>query len=154
MLFRSFVPNERIFMKGEWQFAGPLARTFVEFHRYTAISYKMPLVDLLVGAAHLVAEYNGIERASHVRDKLTWLITYAETLRALTEQAAAKGQMDAAGVFVPDPMLVNMAKLHFADNLHRALGYVQDLSGGLLVDRKSTRLNSSHSQQSRMPSSA
>ena len=51
-------------MKGEWQFAGPLARTFVEFHRYTAISYKMPLVDLLVGAAHLVAEYNGIERAS------------------------------------------------------------------------------------------
>jgi aromatic ring hydroxylase len=128
-----FVPNERIFMKGEWQYAGPLARTFVEFHRYTAISYKLPLVDLLCGAAHLMAEYNGIERASHVREKLTWLITYAETLRALIRQAAQQGAMDASGLFVPDPLLVNMAKLHFADNLHRAMGIVQDLSGGLLV---------------------
>ncbi len=128
-----FVPNDRIFMKGEWQFAGPLARTFVEFHRYTAISYKLPLVDLLCGAAHQIAEYNGIERASHVRDKLTWLITYAETLRALTEHAAQKGAMHPAGLFVPNTMLVNMAKLHFAENLHKAMGIVQDLAGGLLV---------------------
>lgn len=128
-----FVPNDRIFLRGEWQFAGPLARTFVEFHRYTAISYKLPLVDLLCGAAHQIAEYNGIERASHVRDKLTWLITYAETLRALTEQAALKGSLHPAGLFVPNTLLVNMAKLHFAENLHRALGIVQDLAGGLLV---------------------
>ena len=128
-----FVPNERVFMKGEWQFAGPLARTFVEFHRFTAISYKLPLVDLLCGAAHLIAEYNGIDRAGHVRDKLTWLITYAETLRALTVQAARQGRLDPGGLFVPDPLLVNMAKLHFAENLHKAMGYVQDLSGGLLV---------------------
>ena len=33
-------------------------------------------------------------------------------------------------------------------------GYVTRIFGGVLIDRKSTRLNSSHSQQSRMPSSA
>jgi len=80
-----FVPKERVFMDGEWQFAGPLARTFVEFIAFTAISYKLPLLDLLVGSALLIAEQNGIERAGHVREKLTWLISYAETVRMLHE---------------------------------------------------------------------
>jgi aromatic ring hydroxylase len=57
-----------VFLKGEWRYAGPLALTFVEFHRFTAISYKLQLVDLLVGSARLIA--------------------YAETLRALIRQAA------------------------------------------------------------------
>ena len=35
-----FVPNDRVFLNGEWQFAGALAKTFVEFHRFTAISYS------------------------------------------------------------------------------------------------------------------
>ena len=77
-----FVPQERVFLAGEWQFAGPLALTFVEFHRFTAVSYKLPLVDALVGTALLLAEYNGVARAGHVRDKLAWLIAYAEGLRA------------------------------------------------------------------------
>src|SRR5438552_1966845 len=51
-----FVPNERIFMNGEWQFAGLLAKTFVEFHRFTAVSYKLPLLDLLAGSALLIAK--------------------------------------------------------------------------------------------------
>ena len=71
-----FVPNERVFMNGEWQFAGPLAKTFVEFHRFTAISYKLPLLDLLAGSALLIAEQNGIDKASHVREKLTILREY------------------------------------------------------------------------------
>src|SRR5579859_2961310 len=79
-----FVPWERVFLAGEWQMAGPLAIGFVDYHRLTAISYKLPLVDLLVGAAFCMAEYNGIDKAGHVRDKLIWLISYAETLRALT----------------------------------------------------------------------
>lgn len=128
-----FVPKERVFMQGEWQYAGPLARGFVEFHRFTAISYKLPLVDLLVGAAHLIAEYNGIQRAGHVREKLTWLIGYAETLRALTRQAALQCSLQPPGLAVPNTMLVNLAKLHFAEHYHHAIGLVQDLSGGLLV---------------------
>lgn len=127
-----FVPNDRIFLKGESQFAGPYALTFVEFHRFTAISYKIPLVDLLVGAAQLVAEMNGIERAPHVRDKITWLIAYAETLKALIRQAALDCKY-VDGVAVPKTMIVNMAKYHFAHNFHEAYQHVQDLAGGLLV---------------------
>ncbi|MBK9613259.1 4-hydroxyphenylacetate 3-hydroxylase C-terminal domain-containing protein [Candidatus Amarobacter glycogenicus] len=64
---------------------------FVEYHRFTAVSYKLPLVDALIGSALLMADMNGIAKAAHVRDKMIWLISYAETLRALTEMAAIRG---------------------------------------------------------------
>lgn len=128
-----FVPWERVFMAGEHDFAGPLALGFVEYHRFTAVSYKLPLVDALVGSALLMAEMNGIAKAAHVRDKLIWLISYAETVRALTEMAAIRGRGDEHGIFAPDALTTNMAKYHFAHHYHEALQHVQDVAGGMLV---------------------
>jgi aromatic ring hydroxylase len=127
------VPHDRVFLKGEWEFAGELAKTFVEFHRFTAISYKLPLVDSLVGAALLMAEYNGLERVKHVQEKLAKLTGYAETLRALLRLAALDAETGPLGIAVPKPLLVNMAKLHFATNYHQMLAYVQDITGGLIA---------------------
>ena len=128
-----FVPWERVFLAGEPEFAGPVALSFVEHHRFTAISYKLPLVDALVGSAMLMADLNGIAKAGHARDKVTQLISYAETLRGLTHYAALRGTTREAGVMAPDPMYVNMAKYHFAHGYHEAVRHVQDLAGGALV---------------------
>ena len=128
-----FVPWDRVLLAGEYEFAGPLALAFVEHHRFTAISYKLPLVDAFVGAALLMAEMNGIAKAGHVRDKLTQLISYAETLRGLTHYAAIRGRPREAGVAAPDPLYVNMAKYHFAHGYHEAVRHVQDIAGGALV---------------------
>src|SRR5208282_5746068 len=127
-----FVPWNRVFLKGEWAMAGHLAKTFVDFHRFTAISYKLPLVDLLLGSAELMADYNGVTKASHVRDKITWLVAYAETLRALVKMAALECSMR-NGIAVPSVLISNMAKWHFAQHYHDALFRVQDIAGGLLV---------------------
>ena len=49
----------------------------------------------------------------------------------------------------------DIAGLSFEDALKELEGIVSQLERGQVkLDRKSTRLNSSHSQQSRMPSSA
>ena len=128
-----FVPKERIFLQGEWQFAGPLALSFVEYHRLTAISYKLPFLDLLAGAGRLMAEYNGIEKAAHVKEKLFWLASYAETTRALTHMACMKARPTDLDMVIPDPPTVNIAKHHFAADFHQALAHVQDLAGGILV---------------------
>jgi aromatic ring hydroxylase len=128
-----FVPWDRVFMAGEHDFAAPLALGFVEYHRFTAISYKLPLVDALIGSALLMADMNGISRAAHVREKIVWLISYAETLRALTEMAAMRAKGDEFGQFVPDQLTTNMAKYHFAHHYHEALQHVQDIAGGMLV---------------------
>jgi aromatic ring hydroxylase len=129
-----FVPNERVFLDGDVRRAGELALTFVEFHRFTAVSYKLPLVDALVGLAILLAEANGIARASHVRDKLVALVGYAETVRALTHLAAERCRVDpATGIAYPDPMTTNIAKWTFARDYHAAVEKVIDIAGGLLV---------------------
>jgi len=128
-----FVPRERVFLQKEWQYAGDLAKTFVEFHRFTAISYKLPLTDALVGAAQLITDYNGLTRAGHIREKITRLIAYTQTLRALTVQAALQCQVQEEGLAVPSALLVNIAKLHFAENYHQMIAYLQDISGGILV---------------------
>ena len=128
-----FVPWERVFLAGEHEFAGPLALAFVEHHRFTAISYKLPLVDAMVGSAMMMADMNGVAKAGHVREKIVQLISYAETLRGLTHYAAMRGTPREAGIASPDTLYVNMAKYHFAHGYHDAVRNVQDIAGGALV---------------------
>jgi 4-hydroxybutyryl-CoA dehydratase / vinylacetyl-CoA-Delta-isomerase len=129
-----FVPWERVFLAGDVDLAGRLALGFVEYHRMTAVSYKLPLLDALVGLGFALAEANGIGRASHVREKLTWLIAYTESVRALIGAACDRGGVDeATGIAFPDPLLTNIAKWTFARDYYPAVERVIDLSGGLLV---------------------
>ncbi len=128
-----FVPWDRVFLDGEWQYAGASANTFVQFHRFTAASYKLPWIDLMVGAAHLMADFNGITKANHVREKLARLINYRETVLGLTKMSAIQHRMLDGGIAVPDPVLSNAAKFHFAENYHIMVRNLQDIAGGLLV---------------------
>jgi aromatic ring hydroxylase len=128
-----FVPWERVFVCRQPELAGTVSNAFVEFHRFTAVSYKLPLLDALVGTAALIAEMNGVARAGHIRDKVTQLIVYAETVRALTEMAGLRAQIGEHDIAYPDPLTTNLAKFTFATRYHEALELVQDCSGGLLV---------------------
>jgi len=127
-----FVPWRDVFFVGRPDIASDAALTFVEYHRFTAVSYKLPYLDALVGCAFAVAEANGISRASHVRDKHTWLIGYAESVRGLIELAALRAGHE-QGIAYPDVLTTNLAKWHFARDFHEAIAAVQDLAGGLLV---------------------
>lgn len=127
-----FVPWERVFFLDRPDLAASAALTFVEFHRFTAVSYKLPLLDALVGAGIAMARANGIDRAGHVRDKLTWLAGYAETVRGLVELAAMRCAVE-QGIAYPHVFTTNMAKWTFARDFHKAIETLQDLSGGLLV---------------------
>ena len=129
-----FVPWERVFLCGDVKRAGLLALSFVEYHRFTAVSYKLPLVDAFVGLAICLADANGIARASHARDKLTWLIAYAETVRGLTHLAAERALIDRPiGIAYPHPLTTNLAKWTFARDYFGAVERLIDLAGGLLV---------------------
>ncbi len=135
-----FIPDERIFLEGEWQFAGPLAGMFANFHRVTAAAYKYPFAELLAGAAQLIAEANGIERVAHVRDKIAWLVMYAESILALSEAACYKAVPDSlTSLYYPDPVVGNASKFFFADNYHQAVKAVQDIAGGIIVTVPSER---------------
>ena len=123
-----FVPWERVFLCGEWRYAGVLANTFVEFHRFTAASYKLPMCELFIGAAQLIAEYNGVADVTHVRDKIMELIAWAGTTRGLLVAAATEHTVVPPGVARPGITLTNLAKHHFARNYHTMVQNLQDIA--------------------------
>ena len=129
-----FIPNERIFLKGEWDFAGQVAYMFANFHRLSAETYKAMELELFTGAAVLMAEYNGVEKVPHVREKLTWLAMYTEAVEILGRSACEHciSEPDSDLVY-PNPMVANICKFYFADNWHQATKYIQDIAGGIMV---------------------
>jgi len=52
-----FVPWERVFLCGEWQFSRDIAYLFATFHRLFACCRMVPTMDLVTGVASLMAEY-------------------------------------------------------------------------------------------------
>lgn len=129
-----FVPLDRIFLKGEYKFAGQAARMFANFHRLSGDSRRVADLETLVGAAFLITEYNGLERYSHVQDKLAQLVYYIETTEALGRAAALDCITDPASGFVfPNPALSNLAKYTYADYWHQAIKALQDIAGGFIA---------------------
>jgi len=135
-----FVPNERIFLKGEREFAGEVAYMFANFHRLSAETYKAMELELFTGAATLMAEYNGVERAPHVREKLTWLAMFTEAVEIIGKSACEHciSEPDSDLVY-PNPMYANICKFYFADNWHQATKYVQDIAGGIVATAPSSK---------------
>ena len=119
-------------MCGEWAYAGMMANTFANWHRFTGISYKGPVADLLLGSAQLIAEYNGVPNASHIRGKIGHLITYAQTIRVFGKAAALECKQF-GGVTYPHPLLINIGKHYFAENYHTMIKHVQEIAGGSVV---------------------
>ena len=74
-----FVPNDRIFMCGEWDFSGMLVERFAGYHRQSYGGCKVGVGDVLIGAAAVAAEYNGAQKASHIKDKLIEMMHLNET---------------------------------------------------------------------------
>jgi aromatic ring hydroxylase len=128
-----FVPWERVFLAGEWQFAGMLAVSFANFHRFTGVSYRPAIGDLMVGAAQLIADYNGLARAPHIRDKIASLVKYTEMIRACAIAAAQNPHIEPPGIALPNVVYTNIGKHHFADSFHEAVRVLQDIAGGLVI---------------------
>jgi aromatic ring hydroxylase len=128
-----FVPWERVFLAGEWQHAGAMANLFAQWHRFTALSYKTPIAELLLGTAILLARANGIERARHIREHLVELAIYLQMVRALGSAAAIDCTIDAQGIANPNELSTNLGKYYFAERYHDMVRRVQEIAGGLMV---------------------
>jgi 4-hydroxybutyryl-CoA dehydratase/vinylacetyl-CoA-Delta-isomerase len=127
-----FVPWEKVFLAGEWEYAGALANTFATWHRFTGLAYKGPGADLLLGMAQLIADYNGVASASHIKSKITKLIQYAESIRVFGRAAAREAEIH-SGLANPNALLANMGKYNFASGYHDAVRIVQEIAGGSVV---------------------
>src|SRR5690606_15679932 len=77
-----FIPWQRVFMHGEVDFAAMLVERFTCYHRRSYVC-KTGVGDVLIGAAATIADYNGVTKASHIRDKLVEMTHLNETIYGL-----------------------------------------------------------------------
>jgi len=126
-----FVPWERVFMCGEREYGGMLALLFALYHRHSYTGCKPAASDVLMGFAALVAEYNGIEKAEHVRHKLAEMISVAELVYAAGIAAAVTAKRQPSGTYVPDVVYCNVGRKHAGVNIYHEFEIVADLAGGL-----------------------
>lgn len=133
-----FVPTSYIFMDGETDFAADLVERFTTFHRRSYVC-KTGLGDVLIGAAATIADYNGVERASHIRDKLVEMAHLNETIYGAGIASSHESKQRPAGNWENDPMLANVCK-HNVTRFPYELGRLaQDLAGGLVVTMPSEK---------------
>ncbi|MBN2112519.1 MAG: 4-hydroxybutyryl-CoA dehydratase [Acidimicrobiia bacterium] len=127
-----FVPDEHIFLDGEAEFAAELVERFTAYHRRSYVC-KAGVGDVLIGAAALVADYNGVPRASHIRDKLVEMIHLNETIYAAGIAASHEGHRTCAGNWEPDRLLANVCKQNVTRFPYEMARLAQDLAGGAVV---------------------
>lgn len=126
-----FVPWERVFMCGEWEFAGRLALTFAGFHRHSYCGCKPAVTDIILGAAALAAEYSGVANASHIMDELTELMIVGELVYASGIAAAAKARKTASGIYAPKFIYSNTGRYLAGINIYHEYDILASIAGGL-----------------------
>ena len=127
-----FIPNEKIFMNGEYEFASMLVERFTCYHRRSYVC-KSGVGDVLIGAAATIAEYNGADKASHIKDKLVEMTHLNETIYGMGTAASYHSTATESGAFLPNDMLANVCKHHVTRFPYEIARLAQDLAGGLMV---------------------
>ena len=137
-----FIPWERVYLAGEYQHGGVMALLFALFHRHSYSGCKPALGDLMLGAAALAAEYNGIQKASHVREKLAEIIMVIELAYAAGYTASDLGKAEVympgqgfipygPGNCIPHSIFCNVGRCLSGESVYREAEILTDLAGGV-----------------------
>ena len=128
-----FIPNERVFMCQEYDFAGMMVERFAGYHRQSYGGCKVGVGDVLIGAAALAADANGVTKASHIKDKLIEMTHLNETLYSCGIACSCEGCKMAAGNYMINLLLANVCKQNVTRLPYEIARLAEDIAGGLMV---------------------
>src|SRR5438105_4094055 len=127
-----FIPNDLIFMNGEYEFASMLIERFTCYHRRSYVC-KTGLGDVLIGASAAIADYNGIPNVSHIKDKLVEMTHLNESIYAAGIASSYQAHPTKSGAWLNDDMLANVCKHNVTRFPYEIGRLAQDIAGGLMV---------------------
>jgi len=134
-----FVPWERVFMSGEYDFAIMLVERFAAYHRQSYGGCKPGIADVLIGAAASMADYNGVRRAAHIREKIGEMIHLSETIHACGLASAHESWKTKAGNYQAHILLANVCKHNTTRFPYEITRLAEDIAGGILVTTPSEK---------------
>lgn len=128
-----FVPWDRVFMAGEFDFTTELVETFAGYHRSNYGGCKVGLADVVIGGSNWIAQAHGVERVSHIIDKLTEMIGMAETCWSCSLACSYEGYKTPSGAYNINPILANVTKLNITRMVYEWMRLAQDIAGGKII---------------------
>lgn len=126
-----FVPWERVFLCGETEQAGMAALFFALYHRHSYTGCKAAVSEIFTGATALAAEYNGIEKAQHVRHKLADMIQIVDLIYASGIAAAMHSIKARSGTCIPDTNYCNGGRMLAGEAIYGEYEALAAIAGGL-----------------------
>ena len=133
-----FIPWEKVFLNGEYEFASMLIERFTCYHRRSYVC-KTGLGDVLIGAAATISDYNEIPNVSHNRDKLVEMTHLNESIFAAGLASSYQTHKLKSGVWLNDDMLANVCKHNVTRFPYEIGRLAQDIAGGLMVTMPSEK---------------
>ena len=127
-----FIPYEHVLLDGEYEFAQEMVSRFTAYHRASYVC-KTGLGDAMIGAAAAAAEYNGVESASHIKDKLVEMTHLNETIYSSAIASSHEAKQLPSGIFMNDTMLANVCKHNVTRFPYEISRLAQDIAGGIVV---------------------
>ncbi len=109
-----------------------LIERFTCYHRRSYVC-KTGLGDVLIGAAATIADYNGVPKVSHIKDKIIEMTHLNETIFAAGIASSHQGQKMKSGVYLNDDMLAQVCKHNVTRFPYEISRLAQDIAGGLVV---------------------
>ncbi|HRC79875.1 MAG TPA: 4-hydroxyphenylacetate 3-hydroxylase N-terminal domain-containing protein [Sedimentibacter sp.] len=134
-----FIPNEYIFLNGEYEFTGILVERFAGYHRQSYGGCKVGVGDVIIGAAAIIAEQNGVNKAHHIKDKLIEMTHLNETLYSCGIACSCEGCPTKAGNYQIDLLLANVCKQNVTRFPYEIVRLAEDIAGGLMVTMPSQK---------------
>ncbi len=134
-----FVPWDRVFLCGEYEFAGDMVRNFGNFHRHSHGGCKCGVGDVLIGAAATAADYNGLPNVSHINNKLAEMLKVTEAIYGCSIAASVESTQTPSGIYNVDPVLSNISKLYEGKELAEVIRMMIEIAGGMVTGIPSDR---------------
>ena len=113
--------------------------TLCPVHRRPSYSCKTGVGDVLIGAAALAAEYIGVEKSPHIKDKLVEMTHLNETIYACAIACSSEGVPTMSGAYQVDTLLSNVCKQHVTRFPYEIARIAEDIAGGLVVTMPSEK---------------
>jgi 4-hydroxybutyryl-CoA dehydratase/vinylacetyl-CoA-Delta-isomerase len=125
-----FIPSERVFMAGEYQFSLKAVLYFIAAYRAAIGGCVAGQGDVKIGAAVLTARSNGL-KSKVFSDKINQMHINNETTYGMGIAAAALGKRHPSGAWQCDMLLSNVNKVHVATLPYETSRLAQDIAGGI-----------------------
>lgn len=129
-----FVPEERIFMCGEWDQCLKLPQYFGSLHRQSKCACCAGHTDLMIGTCALLADVNGLGKKNikHIRDKLADMMMTASAAYGCSLGAALEAKKHPSGIYLPNPIITNSGLHHIRSQIGTHLAHIHDIGGGIV----------------------